>query len=76
MRVNENSRPKVTWNLGNQFRSGDSAKLTIDVFLKDGYKNQDILFPTNTEETIKTTLVGVPSEDIISEQTPVLMGTY
>ncbi len=69
------STPIVTWDLGeNGFRSGDSATMTIDIDLKDGYLgNPDLLLPTNRREIIETSIRNVPDENIDSNLTPILM---
>lgn len=72
----ENGTPKVTWNLGSNFRSGSSAYLTIDINLKDDISEDSDFFTTNQRETVSTKLIGVSSEDITSESTPVLKRSF
>lgn len=69
--VLENSKQKVVWNMGDNFKTGNSAKLIIDVDLNNKYFDKGGYYPTNTKETVKNTING-KGEDIISYKTPVL----
>ena len=70
------STPVVTWNISDLYRSGSSAQLTIEITLKDEYKDSEGLYPTNKKETVETKLEDTPDEDIESENTPVLKNVY
>ncbi|MBR6133990.1 VWA domain-containing protein [Candidatus Saccharibacteria bacterium] len=72
----EGTTPKVTWNISNLYRSGSIAELTIDIALKDEYKDNESLYPTNKKETVETRLEDTPDEVIESENTPVLKNIY
>lgn len=72
----EGSTPKVIWNFDGELRSGDSAKLTIDLKLKGDKIDINGLYPTNKGETVSTKLEDTPDENIVSEETPVLRGSY
>ena len=72
----ENNVPKVIWNLGANFNSGSSASLTIDINLKSDISKESDFFPTNKKETIASVLPGAVSENIQSENAPVLKGLY
>ena len=70
------STPVVTWNISDLYRSGSSAQLTIEITLKDEYKDSEGLYPTNKKETVETKLEDTPDEDVESENTPVLKNIY
>ena len=71
----DGNTPKVTWNLSG-LRSGNKAKMTINITLKDGQYAEDRLYPTNKSTTVKTTLTDTPSENIVTDNTPVLKNDY
>ena len=72
-----NGTPKVTWDLSGIYRAGQTATMTIDIDLNSEYLTmQDITLPTNTHETISTSLIDTPSEDTDSNLTPVLADRY
>ena len=69
--------PVVTWTVNNLLRSGSSAKLAIDITLKNaGAITEGTFLPTNDHETIQSSLPETPDESITSELTPVLKSSY
>ncbi len=66
----ENGVPKVTWNLNN-FKSGSSAQMTIDVNLKEEYLEKSGYYPTNQKEEVTSQIEDV-EENITSQETPIL----
>ncbi len=69
--------PVVTWTMNGVLRSGRSARLTIDVTLKNaGAIEEGTLLPTNDHETAQSQLPEVQDENITSELTPVLKTSY
>ena len=69
--------PKITWDLSGQYRSGQIARLTIDVELKSEFTEQpDLLLPTNKHEEIRTSIDEVQDETIDSHNTPILKSSY
>ncbi len=66
----ENGVPKVTWNLNN-FKSGSSAQMTIDVNLKEEYLEKGGYYPTNQKEKIESKIEDV-EEQVESKDTPIL----
>ncbi len=71
----EDGLQKVTWNLS-KILSGESAKLTINVNLKDEYKELDGLYSTNKKEKITSKINGEEAKSITSELTPKLSNKY
>ncbi|MCQ2570869.1 MAG: BspA family leucine-rich repeat surface protein [Candidatus Saccharibacteria bacterium] len=72
----EGNTPVITWDLGDNFLSGSSAKMTIDVSLKDAnHAPENTLLPTNTKETVTTKIPDTPDENITSQSSPVLKTT-
>ena len=72
----ENGIQKVTWNLGNNYRTGSNIQMTIDLDLKEAYHDTKGFYPTNNGETIVSKL---PEEDAYinnSNLTPVLMNYH
>lgn len=66
---------KVVWNITDSvFDSGDSAKLTIDITLKDSTGNVS-LYETNSSESILSKIDST-EENINSSKTPVLASSY
>lgn len=66
---------KVVWNITDSvFDSGDSAKLTIDITLKDSVGNVS-LYETNSSEGILSKIDSI-EENINSSKTPVLASSY
>ena len=72
----EGSTPKVIWDMSKSYHSGSKQTLTIDINLKAELINEDLLLPTNTHETIESTLKDTPDEDIDSNKTPILKSIY
>ncbi len=69
--------PVVTWTMNEVLISGQSAKLTIDITLKNAGAIADGTFlPTNDHEAIQSSLPETPDENITSELTPVLRSSY
>ena len=76
--------PTIKWDLSGIYRSGTKATLTLEVTLKDEYKDQGGLYPTNKGTTIETSLKDndgnpvpdVPDEDVSTTDTPVLSSDY
>ncbi len=64
----------VTWNLSDLI-SGQDAKMTIKIKLKEEYLNRVGIYPTNTKEVI-TSKLGNIEENITSTKTPVLADNY
>ncbi len=69
--------PKIEWNMDGVLLSGRSAKLTIDISLKDNLiLNDDALLPTNKSEIITTVLSETADEEVTRTSTPVLRAKY
>ena len=71
---NDNGTPKITWDMSEIYRSGQTATLTIDVNLKDEIFAINTLFSTNKHETIVSSLTGTTDENVNSTLTPTLGG--
>ena len=71
----DGNTPKISWDLSG-LRSGSKAKMTIDIVLKDDQYAEDRLYPTNKSTTVKTALTDTPSENIVTDNTPVLKNDY
>ena len=68
---------KVVWNLGEHYRSGQTASLAIDIILNSEYLSlQDLFLPTNTHEIIESFSSDTIAENIDSNLTPVLLDSY
>ena len=70
---------QIRWDLSGLLRSGQTAVLTIDLDLKEQYLgvlDEDLLFPTNTHETITSSLEDTLDENIDSSLTPKLKSVY
>ncbi len=75
--TDENGTPKITWDLSGVYHAGQIATMTIDINLNSEYLTmQDILLPTNTHETIVTSIIDTPSENVDSPLTPILADRY
>jgi uncharacterized repeat protein (TIGR02543 family) len=72
----ENGVQKITWNLGDTYKTGDSIKMTIDLNLKEEYHNTKGYYPTNKSETIVSKLPDGSENTINSTLTPVLKNVY
>ncbi len=64
----------VKWDLSD-LMSGQDAKMTIRIKLKEEYLNKGGVYPTNTKEVIVSKL-GNDEENITSTKTPVLADNY
>ncbi len=72
----ENGVQKVIWSfVAGEFRTGESAKMTIDVSLKEQYVGTKGFYPTNEKETIEYKLPEEAEKDT-SNKTPVLKSWY
>lgn len=73
----ENGIQKVIWIVGpNEFRTGSSAIMTINLKLKEQYVGSEGYYPTNKGVEVRTKL---PEEDEIkkiSDETPILKSGY
>ena len=72
----ENGIQKVIWNLEYSYKTGDSIKMTIDLELKEEYKNTKGYYPTNKSETIVSKLPNELEKTVNSTLTPVLKNVY
>ncbi len=73
----ENGLQKITWNLGeNSYMTGETAKMYINLTLKEEYTETEGFFPTNNKEMIKSKLSDETIKTVNSTQTPVLKGMY
>ena len=73
----ENGVQSVTWDLSEGFVTGASAQLTITVHLKENVDlNNNPFLPTNKHESVVSSLVDMPGENIDSTSTPVLKAGY
>ncbi len=70
--------PKITWNMSDVYRSGDTATLTIDIVLNEGYlENIDLLLPTNKRTVISSSIDGIDDEEVDEDNaTPILKQAY
>ena len=74
---NSSAEPKITWTMDGSYRSGKTMTMTIDIDLRpEFYDVSDLLLPTNTHETVKSSADGVPNEDVNSSLTPILKDSY
>lgn len=64
---------RVKWVMNDILSSGNSAKLTIKIRLKDAYSDFSGLIPTNTSEEVESLIDG-ESEHITTTESPVLPG--
>ena len=70
----ENGKQKITWTI-DDFKSGQDAKLTMDIYLKDAYLDDDGIYTTNEKEQIITKIKN-EEENVTSTETPVLSHNY
>ena len=71
--------PTIKWDLSGIYRSDTKASLTLEVTLKDEYKDEagiGRLFPTNEGTTITSELPDTPDENVTTDDTPVLKVDY
>ena len=76
--INESDgKQKIIWNLGDSFKSGSSAKMTINLKLKDQYLSNNGYYPTNKGEEVNSKLPSDSNEkNFDSSSTPVLKNNY
>ena len=72
----ENGQQKVKWNMDGLLRSGSSAKLTINLKLKDQYKRVAGEYPTNSTISASSAIPEGRGENENSNETPVLKNAY
>jgi len=72
--VEEDGKQKVRWSI-EKFPSGEKASLTINVNLKNEFKTQDGVYPTNEEENLIYQM-GDTEEKVTSRKTPQLQSYY
>ena len=72
----ENGLQKVTWDLGNDFRTGQKAQMYIDISLKNEYHGTKGFYPTNNHETIMSKLPDEEGQIVNSTLTPILKNKY
>ena len=65
---------QVDWLIEN-FRSGSSARMTIEVNLKEDYLDKGGFYPTNEKEVIAST-IDENNENITSTLTPIIADNY
>lgn len=73
----ENGLQKIIWNLGtNSFLTGKSARMYINLTLKDEYLNNKGFYSTNNNESIIYKLIDGTEKTVNSSKTPVLKNKY
>lgn len=73
----ENGVQKITWTFGeNNFKTGGSATMTINLKLKEQYVGTKGYYPTNKKEEITSKLPEEEEENVSSTKTPVLKNNY
>ena len=73
----ENGVQKITWNLGkNSFMTGGSAKMYINLTLKQQYVGSEGYYPTNQKESVTSKLSEENQKKVDSTNTPVLKNYY
>ncbi len=73
---NQYTEPAVIWDMSGIYHTGQKARMTIDISLKSSIDPLDAMLPTNTHETVVSSVHGNPSENITSPLTPVLSDSY
>ena len=71
---NEDGKQKITWIIDG-LNSGDSARLSMDLDLKDEYLETGGTYSTNIQEEV-ITKIETQEEDVISNETPILADKY
>ena len=66
----------VTLTMVDQFRTGGSVQFEIDLKLKDGVESPDDLYPTNKKAEVRSVLFDTASENIVSNDSPILKRRY
>ena len=74
--TDENGQQKIKWNMDGLLRSGSSAKLTINLKLKDQYKRIAGEYPTNSNISATSTIPEGRTENENNNETPILKNTY
>ena len=77
--VNTNAdEQSVAWDLGRYFRPGQETKpeLKLQLDLKEEFHEADGYWPTNTRETVSTSILDGMDENISSTDTPILQHKY
>ncbi|MCQ2570857.1 MAG: BspA family leucine-rich repeat surface protein [Candidatus Saccharibacteria bacterium] len=67
--------PVVSWNMNGQLISGSSAKMSVDLKIKDESSIEsfdDIFMPTNKSSAVVTKIDGASDENIKTNNSPVL----
>jgi len=72
----ENGTQKITWNLGDSFKTDGMADMTIDLTLKEQYANQEGYYATNVKEAITSVIQGDDGKFVDSTLTPVLHNKF
>ena len=72
----ENGQQRIKWNMDGLLRSGSSAKLTINLKLKDQYKRVAGEYPTNSTISASSTIPEGRGENENSNETPILKNAY
>lgn len=72
VKLEENS--KIIWDLSSML-AGNKAQMTIDISLKDEYKEVLSVFETNNKEEVLSNIAGV-EEKISSTETPILSTNF
>jgi len=72
----DGTTPVVKWNADEHIMTGKNVKMTIPIYLKDEYFGSEEYYPTNKKEDIITDLYGVGSDNVTSDDTPILKGDY
>jgi len=74
--ITENEKQKIVWNLGEEFLTGQPAKMKIKLQLKEQYRGIKGFYPTNEKEGITSKLPNDDEKLVLSEETPVLYNGY
>ena len=73
----DGSTPVITWDMDGIYRTGTTARMTIEVDLKSEYLDAaDQLLPTNLHTIINSKLNGIEDEDVDESTTPILKDVY
>ena len=66
---------KITWNIKKELKTGKEASLTIDISLKDIYRNIGGVYPTNTNTEVTSSIKNI-QENLSTNETPRLADKY
>ena len=72
----ENGQQRIKWNMDGLLRSGSSAKLTVNLKLKDQYKRVAGEYPINSTISASSTISEGRAENKNSNETPILKNAY